>query len=265
MLELCLKGVIDMGTREKSNLYPNATWDDCFEFSKTISSFNLKAVAYSEVAKKYGLSSTSTKSFTGKISSSKQFGLITTSSGSIQLTDLAKKIIYPTSDISKLKIESFKLPPLYEKIIATYDGKALPSKEIFENILMSEYKIAKNVKSHAAKCFFESANQLGLIKGGILCYNESVYDDLTQESNNDKNITDTVDNSNELEKEKTNNLSVPSQNDNSSDFITQNIPVESGKVAKIIIPIDANEDDLLLIKDMFDVLLKRKFKINPEN
>ena len=30
----------------------------------------------------------------------------------------------------------------------------------------------------------------------------------------------------------------------------------------IIIPIDATEDDLLLLHDMFDVLLKRKFKID---
>ena len=196
-----MKGVINMGTREKSNLYPNATWEDCFEFSKTISSFNLKAVSYSEVAKKYGLTSTTTKSFTGKISSSKQFGLITTSSGSIQLTDLAKKLIYPTSDIRQLKIESFKLPPLYEKIIAAYDGKALPNQEIFENILMSEYKIAKNVKSHAAKCFFESANQLELIKGGILCYNECAYENSTQMSSSNEDIIDTHNEDNDFSKE----------------------------------------------------------------
>jgi hypothetical protein len=259
-----------MATREKSNLYPNATWEDCFEFIKVIDSFNLKTVSYSEVAKKYGLSSTTTKSFTGKISSSKQFGLITTSSGSIQITDLAKKLIYPTDDIRKLKIESFRLPPLYDKLISAYDGKALPNNEKFENILMSEYKIAKNVKSNAAKCFFESANQLGLIKGGILCYNDSIdensisaldndsskaADEYSNPNYNDK-PTDNISHSNELSS---------SAAENSSDFIIQNIPVESGKVAKIIIPIDANEDDLLLIKDMFEVLLKRKFKINTEN
>ena len=47
-----------------------------------------------------------------------------------------------------------------------------------------------------------------------------------------------------------------------ADYISQSIPFESGKIAKFIIPIDATEDDLLLLHDMFDVLLKRKFKID---
>ena len=53
--------------REKSALYPGATWAECIELIKKISSFNLKAVSYQELAKKYGLSSTTTKSFTAKI------------------------------------------------------------------------------------------------------------------------------------------------------------------------------------------------------
>ena len=47
-----------------------------------------------------------------------------------------------------------------------------------------------------------------------------------------------------------------------SDFITQAIPFESGKIARFIIPVDATEDDLLLLRDIFDVLLRRKFKID---
>jgi hypothetical protein len=42
---------------------------------------------------------------------------------------------------------------------------------------------------------------------------------------------------------------------------TQLIPIESGKIAKIIIPVNSTEDDLLMIRDMLDVILKRKFKI----
>ena len=40
------------------------------------------------------------------------------------------------------------------------------------------------------------------------------------------------------------------------------IPFTSGKIARFIIPVDATEDDLLLLHDMFDVLLKRKFKLD---
>lgn len=245
-----------MAEREKSALYPNATWNDCFEFVQIIDSFRLKAVAYTEVAKKLGLNSVSTKSFTGKISTSKQFGLITTSSGTIQLTDTCRRLLYPTgSDTYSIKHACFAQPPLYNKLIAIYDGKALPSAEILGNILMSEHKIAKAVKDNAAKCFLESAEELGLIKGGILCYADSeatpsapaISEQEDSSSNDSPNFVpmDTVKSS-----------SVESE------YITQSIPTQSGKVAKIIIPIDAQEDDLYMIKDMLDIILKRKFKLS---
>ena len=76
-----------MADREKSALYPGATWSECLELIKRIDSFGLKTVSYQELAKKYGLSSVTTKSFTAKIGAAKQFGLIITSQGSaVQLT-----------------------------------------------------------------------------------------------------------------------------------------------------------------------------------
>lgn len=246
-----------MREREKSALYPNATWDDCMDFIKTIDSFKLKSVAYVEVAKKMGLSSISTKSFTSKISTSKQFGLITTSSGTIQLTDTCKRILYPTNgDTYSIKHTCFSQPPLYNKLIAIYDGKALPSVEILGNILMNEHKIAKAVKDNAAKCFLQSAEELDLIKGGILCYadSESNSTNDTQEITQKDLCKDTI---------KTVSQTDNVQNvSNEAEYITQSIPTQSGKVAKIIIPIDAEEDDLYMIKDMLDIILKRKFKLS---
>lgn len=252
-----------MATREKSNLYPNATWEESLEFAKTIADFNLKVVSYSEVAKKYGLTSTTTKSFTARISTSKQFGLISTSSGSVQLTDLAKKILYPTTgDVKLIKIEAFRLPPLYDKLISRYDGKALPSKEILENILMNEYRIAKNAKSKAASCFLESASQLSLINGGVLYYSDSLnaadqFEIKNEELSESNQNIETTSSDSILHNERTEIKAY----DSSSDYIIQKIPVESGKLAQIIVPVDSTEDDILLIKDMFDVLLRRKFKI----
>ena len=245
-----------MAQREKSALYPNATWGDCFEFVQIIDSFRLKAVAYTEVAKKLGLNSVTTKSFTGKISTSKQFGLITTSAGTVQLTDTCKRLLYPTGvDTYSIKHACFAQPPLYNKLIAIYDGKALPSVEILGNILMSEHKIAKAVKDNAAKCFLESAEELGLIKGGILCYadcetlpNAPIATEQEEACTTESLALTAVD------------TTKPSSIE--SEYITQSIPTQSGKVAKIIIPIDAQEDDLYMIKDMLDVILKRKFKLS---
>lgn len=247
-----------MAEREKSSLYPNATWSECIEFVGIIDSFKLKSVAYTEVAKKIGVS-TSTKSFTSKISTSKQFGLIITSNKTIQLTDTCKRILYPTeNNIYSIKHACFSQPPLYNRLIAIYDGKALPSKDILSNILMSNHNIAKNVKGHAAKCFLDSAEELGLIKGGILCYADSL--EKNYNTLQDLDVNDVTPEEKEPEKRinTSETLSIP----NESDYITQIVPTQSGKVAKIIIPIDAEEDDLLMVKDMLDIILKRKFKIS---
>ena len=252
-----------MAGREKSALYPNATWEDCIDFVRTIDSFKLKVVSYTEVAKKYGLSSVTTKSCTAKISSAKQFGLITTTGGNtIQLTELCMRLLYPTgAELRSLELECFVLPPLYNKLISIYDGKAIPEEAILGNILMTDHKIARNAKDNAARCFLKSAEQLNLIQGGVLYFSESRQNDILVEKNQPL-PKDKAEDEHALKADSfSNNISATTVE---SDYIIQNIPVKSGKVAKFVIPIDSDEDDLLLVRDMFDVILKRKFKVNPD-
>lgn len=248
---------------EKSALYPMVSWEVCLEFVKTVAEFNLKAVSYSEVAKKYGLNSPTAKSFTSKLSTCKQFGLITTSGGStIQITDTCKRILFPTTeDNSSVVRACFTMPPLYNKLVATYDGKAVPSIELLSNTLMRDHKIQKSVKDVAARVFVESAEQLGLIKGGILCYTDNEDDVLSTQQTSCEPETSmpgavaAVSTLAGALKPYANNLT-----SSESDYITQTIPFESGKIARFSIPVDATQDDLLLLHDMFDVILKRKFK-----
>lgn len=244
---------------DKSAQYPKATWNDCLEFVKTVSAFNLKAVSYGEVAKKYGLNSPTAKSFTSKVSTCKQFGLITTAGGNtIQLTDTCKRILFPTGeDISSTIRACFGMPTLYNKLIAAYDGKAIPSKDLLANILMNDHKIQKSVKDHAAQMFIESAEQLGLIKGGILCYSETEETPMISQQVTEEDVQIVQ----QAPTRQPEIVSVQAQVANEADFITQAIPCESGKIARFIIPVDATEDDLLLLRDMFDVLLRRKFKL----
>ena len=60
----------------------------------------------------------------------------------------------------------------------------------------------------------------------------------------------------------TNKYLTSSIGDIENEYISQSLPMQSGKVAKLIIPMDADEDSLLLLKDMFEAILKRKFKIS---
>ncbi len=250
-----------MTEREKSVLYPGVTWKECIDFIETVDSFKLKTVSYLEVARKYGLKSPSTKSFTSRISASKQFGLTTTGNSTIQLTELARKILYPTdNNIKNVELECLVNPPLYEQLISIYNDKALPNVSILSNILMNNYKITRSAKDAAAKVFLETCEQLDLIRGGVLCY--KLEDAESQETIETLNV----------EEEKTNVIneipSIPSTyvgtpgEDNIHDYITQTYPVESGKAAKIVIPVDSTEDDLWAIRDMLDIIMKRKFKIN---
>lgn len=248
---------------EKSALYPMVNWEVCVDFVETVSSFNLKAVSYSEVAKKYGLNSPTAKSFTAKVSSCKQFGLITTSGGStIQLTDTCKRLLYPTGeDTTSVARACFSMPPLYNKLVAAYDGKAIPSKELLSNILMRDHKIQKSVKDVAARVFIESAEQLGLIRGGILCYTEN-EESLPSVQQTPSESNEPIPGARVAVTKLSEALQpyVSNSGLNESDYITQTISFESGKVARFSIPIDATKDDLLLLHDMFDVILKRKFK-----
>lgn len=252
-----------MADREKSALYPGATWSECLDLIKKIDSFGLKTVAYHELAKKYGLTSVTTKSFTAKIGAAKQFGLITTSQGSaVQLTGVSKKLLYPTGEPTReIELSCFAQPPLYSKLISKYDGAALPSQELLANILMNEYRITRSVKDAAAKNFLESADQLGLIKGGILCFTDASADEPSQEQKVTDEMTESIQRTETIQAP-VSSAPISAAVQSESDFITQSIPFESGKIARFIIPVDATEDDLLLLHDMFDVLLKRKFKLD---
>lgn len=252
-----------MAEREKSALYPGATWSDCMEFIQKIGSFNLKAVSYQELAKKYGLSNTSTKSFTAKIGAAKQFGLITTAQGNtLQLTDVSKRLLYPTGEPTKLlELQCFAEPPLYAKLIAKFDGMAVPAPELLANMLMNEHRITRSVKDAAAKIFLQSAGQLDLLHGGILCYSDALA---TEQPNTPQKVEPEpqADPSFDVVAEKplsATSAVIPITSE--ADYITQSIPCENGKVAKIAIPIDATEDDLYLIHDMLNVVLRRKFKL----
>ena len=162
--------------REKSALCPAVSISECYDFIKQIDSLGGKSVSYASILNLMGLTSPTTKSFLNRIGASKQFGFITTGGSTAQLTDLARRILYPNAgefESKKLLIEAISNPPLYAKLIARFKDKAVPARSQLGNILMNEYRIIKQVKDNAAKCFIESADYLGLLNNGVLCMDEA--------------------------------------------------------------------------------------------
>ncbi len=250
-----------MADREKSALYPSYSIEECINFVRVISDLNSKMVAYSAVAEQYGLSSVTTKSFTQKIGSAKQYGLITTSNSTIQLTELARDILYPkTADTSDLYRECFRLPPLYSALIEKFNEKAIPNENNLANLLMSDYKISKVAKDLAAKVFIENATALGFINAGVFTFTTGKEEKQNPEAAGV--AEESIINEHDIEPTEESRNVIHNIHNEAADYITQSYPVESGKIAKIIIPIDSSEDDLYAIRDLLDVILKRKFKIS---
>ena len=243
--------------RDKSPLYPAATIEECYEFIKIIDNLGGKVVSYSSILGVMGLTSPTTKSFLSRVGASKQFGLITTGGSTAQLTDVSKKILYPTGTDSAKKVlrECFDKPPLYSKLIERFVNKAIPQKGQLSNILMNEYRIIKNSKDNAAECFISSAEYLGIITNGVLCMED---DALLQEV-----IESTVTTNANIQGD----ASRANQTESAIGTYNFEIPTLGGQSARIHIPENVTEKDLdyidLYVKNMLPAFiqnLKEKLK-----
>lgn len=217
-----------------------------------------------EIARLYGLNSITTRSFQSKLSTSRQFGLIETSNQTIQLTDLAKRVLYPTSNnIDEVKYECFAVPPLYTKLIEEFNGKALPVTNVLGNILFNSYKISKQAKDVAAKFFIKNAEDFGYIRGGVLDYSLQRDENFTAIKTDvgEAAVSSGGDAQEEVDKQVVDEEPIIFESNDKLEYITQNVPTESGQVAQIKIPLNATEEDLWIIRDTLDIIMKRKFKI----
>lgn len=237
----------------KSKQHPNATWNDCIEFIKIVDRKKLGKVSYNTIAEEYGLKSYTTKSFTQKVSTSKQFGLIETSNLTIQLADVARKILYPTSDseVKKITLECFSRPTLYKQLIERYDGKAVPDVNLLSNVLFNDFDITKAGKDNAAKVFIQNAEMMGVLKGGVLCYekNEEQIEETPIKQTAEEKIDEKEQEVQEKKKEENNNM-----------YFTINIPTRAGISAKIQIPYDLENDEAELVKNMLNANIEVYFK-----
>lgn len=236
-------------SKEKSTLYPSYTLKEIIEdFVKVIDTIGGKKVSIELTAKTLGVSS-STKSFTRKLSSAKQYGLIDISKGAIELTEIAKKILYPTAnDENQLMLQAFSSPPIYSKLIERYNNKALPNNIVLANILLEpEYGITKVVKDLVVEKFIANCNELNILKNGILDLNISSYSNSECSSNINEN---TICEPKFMEKGE---YTVGYKKD---DYQEMSIPLMGKKTAiKIFIPYDCDMKDYEFFKKYVEAVL----------
>lgn len=250
-----------MAQKSRSATYPAKTWEECLDLLDKIDAMGVSAISTDEAAKEYGLQSARTKSFQYRISAAKQYGLISVRNDVISLTSIAQDIIHPTEESTiHLERECFANPPLHKKLLQTYDGKPIPRRDLFENILVRDYGISEGAKKIAASCFVKSAEHLGLIVGGVLSYSQHTEQSAKEpRGREDRDVPETSPAGHTIM------AANPSTNHPSTsqpETIYQRFPLRSGGTVEISIPATATKEELSSIKKVLDIFLEGAFTVN---
>ena len=229
--------------REKSAQYPSYDLSSCMEFVRVVDGLGGKQVGEGSLLSELGLSSSNTKSYKGKLSSCRQFGLLESKANLLSFTERGKLILYPTEEQKdvqrqKLTIEAFRSPVLYQKLINRFDGKGVPKLETLANILMNEYKIAKAVKNSAAKVFVNSAKSAGVLGDNNILQVGQTYAAITGEAL-------------PAEPEISEAGQKPSP---MAQVHSLKLTLSSGKAVAITVPSDITKADVERLKKMLDLL-----------
>jgi hypothetical protein len=155
----------DENGKQERGVYPYLPLSSALRVSDAVKELGgaRSAVPKSALAKHLGESEKS-PTFSQRISSAKVFGLVE-GRGEYELSELAKRFYFPTSDSGKSSalLEIFATPPSFKEILRRFDGDKLPSREILGNILHREAGIPESWKDRVAAFFNSSAQFVGAI------------------------------------------------------------------------------------------------------
>jgi hypothetical protein len=155
--------------KERSTPYPGLNLADALEAAEKLRKAYGASSAYSretvaEALGYQGLSGTATK----KVAALTHFGLLTRDATVYRQSEIANRIFNHLDDEEKRQsiISALKSPALYQKLIAEFDNKALPT--ALDKVLIRNYNITESAAKSAAKIFIESATFAGVLKHGVL-------------------------------------------------------------------------------------------------
>lgn len=246
-------------SKPKSREYPAVTLDAAISFVEKFRDYpQNKPISYDIAAETCGVKAT-TNSFKYTLSSARQYGLISTSSGkTISFLEPARRFTRPTegaSALQALKFECFKTPKLYAELIAEYSGQSIPQPQVLENILVNHYDILPAVAKGAATTFIKTATEIGAVQNGIL--------DLTLEpveslSDDGKNADESPDSNSTITAVETVGILPPVGEEFAAPL---NISFGDKRRAILYMPIDATTDDAEYVKAMIALMFKKVYGV----
>lgn len=150
--------------RVRSVAYPSNTIEHCIKLVSNIYKLFGSSVyiARDQLAKKLSISESHIQT---QLSSCVQYGLLELKAKlGYKPTKLFTKIYkpLPNEDVRLSKIEAFRQPELYQKIIAEYDNE-IHTVDALATILFRNYKVSETASTSAAKVFLENAKDLLLL------------------------------------------------------------------------------------------------------
>ena len=151
--------------RERSARYPAVPLSEAVEFCRQIDELGIDGLTAPQIATAMGYKNVKTNTFSGRLSSARQFGLIDLSEQNYSLTDLAMRVIHPfdPEEVPQLLRQACQSPPLFAELMKHYAGKRLPEPEILGNLLMHKHQITASAKMAAAESFYASIQHSALL------------------------------------------------------------------------------------------------------
>lgn len=104
--------------------------------------------------------------FMNRIAAARMFGFVEGNSPTIKPTNLALRIIEPTTeeDASRARLKAYLNIPLFNDFFQAHNGKPLPKKQGVDNLLKRDYGIPEGQASFVRARLLRSAEQAGLFK-----------------------------------------------------------------------------------------------------
>lgn len=151
--------------RERSARYPGATLAEALELCRGIAERGLDGLPAADIAQAFGYTSIKTNTFSARLSSARQFGLLTIQGDGYGLTSLARSILHPVEpeSIPRLYRQAFLTPPIYAELATRLADKKVPDAAILGNLLYHHHDITRKAKEPAAQVFLDSARFAGLL------------------------------------------------------------------------------------------------------
>jgi len=144
---------------------PRKTLAECLEVAKPIhNKYADKTVTWDEIAVAIGKSPkyVATKYL---IWGAQAYGLIIRDGEEYKLTETARKIFTPESEIERKEsvLKATMIPTILSRFYSDYNGKLLPETEYFNNILQTRYSIPKERVEEAKAIIIENAKYCGIL------------------------------------------------------------------------------------------------------